>query len=87
MVTPADDFSVSLIMILSFFCGPESSTQLLHSMIYDFQSQQCMKNKLNFPKPFSDQPPPPPAAAVPTYITPASLPTHAHSTLAVKHEY
>lgn len=39
------------------FCEPGTGGKLLHSMIYDIPSQQCMKNKLDFPTPFPHQHP------------------------------
>lgn len=44
-------------------------------MIYGIPSQQRMKNKLDFPTPFPDEPFSP-AAASPPFITPASLPAN-----------
>lgn len=80
IATPAADFSLCIFDRYSFiFCEPGTGTKLLHSMIYDIPSQQRMKNKLDFPTPFPDQPPPPPPppipppAALPPFITPASL--------------
>lgn len=78
IATPAADFSLCIFDRYSFiFCEPGTGTKLLHSMIYDIPSQQRMKNKLDFPTPFPDQPPPPPPipppAALPPFIAPASL--------------
>ena len=63
---PAADFSLCIFDHYSFiFREPESGPKLLHSMIYDIPSQQRMKNKLDFPTPFPDQPPPTPATSSP----------------------
>lgn len=71
IATPAADFFLCIFDHYSFiFCEPVTGTKLLHGMIYDILSQQRMKNKLDFPTPFPDQPPPP---ALPPFITPASL--------------
>lgn len=80
IATPAADFSLCIFDHYSFiFCRPESGTKLLHRMIYDIPFQRRMKNKLDFPTPFPDQPctPTQPITplweALPLFITPASL--------------
>lgn len=83
IATPVADFSLCIFDHYSFiFCVPGTDTKLLHGMIYDFPSQQCMKNKLDFPTPFPDQPPPP--ALPPFHHTCLPHPADARDSWAVK---
>lgn len=86
IVTPAADFFLCIFDHYSFiFCEPGTGTKLLHGMIYDIPSQQRMKNKLDFPTLFPDQPPPP---ALPSFHhTCLALPGHACGNRAVKHKH
>lgn len=92
IATPAADFSLCIFDRYSFiFCEPGTGTKLLHSMIYDIPSQQRMKNKLDFPTPFPDQPPTTTTATNTTTGSPPSfhrtcfsLPDHECGSSAVK---